>query len=86
MTESPYENEFYTFKGTHCGHAEDVDWTIEQWNGTTWGENWWKCEATDADTFTGHVNKNGIPLTSSKGPMDIILTDDIKKNWSRKSK
>ena len=76
MTESPNENEFYTFKGFHCGHADGADWTM---NGTEWADNDWECEWKNEDTFTGHVNKNGKPLTASKGPMDIILKEDIER-------
>ena len=76
MTESPNQNEFYTFKGFHCGHADGVDWAI---NGTEWADNDWECEWTNEDTFTGHVNKNGKPLTASKGPMNIILKEDIER-------
>lgn len=70
MTESPNENEFYTFKGFHCGYS---------WN----NETIWDCDRHNDDTFTGHVNKNGFPLTLSKGPMETILKEDFVRTGQR---
>ena len=44
------------------------------------GTDWWNeldCNFEPIDrSFTGHLNKNGTPLTSSKGPMEPILQED----------
>ena len=59
MTESPYANEFYTFKGYHCGHGTDFN----DWSACSWDEG----------SHTGHVNDHTQPLTKSDGPMTPVI-------------